>query len=428
MLSLVDVDTVASLRLPILRGGMGPTGSARLGGPVHFSRDGKWLYATAESGPTHSTFNRLPLHGGNWEPVGMNGIGTIAAFGVSPDSNEIVLLGKNQPNDQPRLYRVSSRGGTVKPLPFGEGASTITWAPKGNMLAFVAAVRIQSLYQIQLPKEAGTPIRPEPLITSRSVENSPAFSPDGRFLLVSSERSGVSQLYRSDPQGHGAIQLTNLFAGTVGSPAWSPDGKRIVFDARVDGNPDIWVIDSEGKNPQRVTVEPAEDVTAAWTPDGASIVFCSNRGGSQELWRIPAEGGNPVQLTHEGGFGPRLSPDGKFFYYLRSRAAGGLRRIPVAGGREEELVASVRDRNWTITPDGIYIFQMRTGATGLYGINQPAELLFYDFRTRRLNNTGFTSPRRIGNNGIAVTPDGLRLIFPQIDDTSSSIMLVDHFR
>jgi Tol biopolymer transport system component len=428
MLSLVDVDTGASLRMPILRGGMGPTGSSRLGGPVHFSRDGKWLYATAENGPAHSTFNRLALPGGNWEPVRLDGIGTIAAFGVSPDGNEIVLLGKNQPNDRPGLYRVSSGGGTATPLAFGEGASTITWAPKGNMLAFVVDARIQSLYQIQLPIEAGTTIRPEALITSRSVESSPAFSPDGRFLLVSSDRSGVSQLYRSDPQGHGAIRLTNLFGGTVGSPAWSPDGKRIVFDARVGGNPDVWVTDPEGKNPRRVTETTSEDVTAAWTPDGASIVFCSNRGGSQELWRIPAEGGSPVQLTHEGGFGPRLSPDGKFFYYLRSRAEGGLRRIPVTGGREEEVVPSVRDRNWTITPAGIYIFQMRAGATGLYGVNHPAELLFYDFRTRRLSNTGFTSLQRIGNNGIAVTPDGLHLIFPQLDDTGSGIMLVEHFR
>ena len=42
--------------------------------------------------------------------------------------------------------------------------------------------------------------------------------------------------------------------------------------------------------------------------------------------------------------------------------------------------------------------------------------------------TGFTSPKRIGNNGLAVTPDGKRLVFPQLDDLGSNLMLVEHFR
>jgi dipeptidyl aminopeptidase/acylaminoacyl peptidase len=289
-------------------------------------------------------------------------------------------------------------------------------------------VRVQALYRVPVPIAAGAAIEPERWIASRSVENTPAFSPDGRFLLVSSERSGSSQIYRSDAEGNGAIQLTKLFGVTVGSPAWSPDGQRILFDARVGGNPDIWVMDLDGNNPRRVTTEASEDVTGAWTPDGNSIVFCSNRSGDQQLWRTPVDGGSALQLTHEGGFGPRLSADGKFFYYLRSRATGGLRRIPVQGGREEDVVPSVRDRNWLLTPEGIYIFQMGAGATGLYGVNHPAELLFYDFQSRRLKPTGFTTPRRIGNNGLALSLDGKRLVFPQLDEAGSNIMLVEHFR
>jgi hypothetical protein len=100
----------------------------------------------------------------------------------------------------------------------------------------------------------------------------------------------------------------------------------------------------------------------------------------------------------------------------------------VQGGREEDVVESVKDRNWVVTADGIYIFQMQAGATGLYGTNQPAELLFYDLRTRQLKKTGFTTPRRIGNNGIAVSADGRSLLFPQLDAAGSAIMLVEHFR
>jgi serine/threonine protein kinase/Tol biopolymer transport system component len=427
VLSLVDIESGGAVRLPVLPGGMGPTGTARLGGIVRISPDGKWLYATAEKGPVESSLHRLAFPGGSWQPVPLDGVISIASYDLSPDGSEVILMARSEPNERVRPYRAPSSGGAARPQSFGEGGSSVAWAPKGDMVAFVTAMRVQALYRIPLPIRSGPTIEPERVISSRSVENSPAFSPDGRFLLVSSERSGVSQIYRSDAEGNGVIQLTKLFGFTVGSPVWSPDGQWILFDARVGGNPDIWVMDTEGNNPQRVTTEPSEDVTGAWTSDGASIVFCSNRSGDQQLWRAPARGGAAVRLTREGGFGPRLSPDGRFFYYLHSRAAGGLRRVPVGGGPEEDLVTSVKDRNWTVTAEGVYIFQMRAGATGLYGVNQPAELLFYDLQTRRLNNTGFTSPRPIGNNGIAVSPDRRHLLFPQLDASRSSIMIVEHF-
>jgi hypothetical protein len=81
-----------------------------------------------------------------------------------------------------------------------------------------------------------------------------------------------------------------------------------------------------------------------------------------------------------------------------------------------------------VARDGVYIFHSSAGATGLYGINQPAALLFYDLKTGRLSETGFTTPRRVGNNGIAVSPDGQRLLFPQLDEAGRSIMIVEHFR
>ena len=427
MLSLVSVETGAATRLPVLPGGLGPTQSAPLGGTVRFSPDGRWLYASTE-GATESKLHRCALPDGKWEQVSLNGLLSFSSFDVSPAGDELILIGRSNLQETARPYRAPSGGGTAKPLPFGDRSTNIAWAKRGDMLAFVTAVRIQALHRIPIPIPAGAAITPERWISGRFTENSPAFSPDGRSLLVSSDRSGAYQIYRSDADGNGLTELTRLFGHTVGSAVWSPDGERIVFDARVDANPDIWIMHADGSQPQRLTTEPSEDVTGAWSPDGRSIVFCSNRSGDLQLWRVPAGGGAATQFTREGGFAPRLSPDGKHFYYLRSRAAGGLRRVPVDGGLEEDLIPSVRDRNWVVTTDGIYVFQMKSGGTGLYGINQPAELLFYDFRSRRLKKTGFTTPHRIGNNGATVTPDGKSLVYPQLDELGSNIMLVEHFR
>ena len=427
-LSRVEIESGNAVRLPVLPGAAGPTPATPLGSPVRFSPDGKWLYATAEKGPRESTLNRCAIPGGQWGPVRLDGVVAVVSFDFSPDGNELILMGRSQPQDTIRPYRAPSDGGEAKLLPFGVSGSSIAWARKGNMLAFVSSVRVQALYQIPVPIPASKPVQPVRLIGSRRRENSPAFSPDGRFLLVSSDRSGASNIYRSDAEGNGATQLTNLFGFTVGSPVWSPDGRRIVFDARVGGNADVWVMNADGSQQRRVTTEPSEDITGAWTPDGGSIVFSSNRSGDQQLWRVPASGGPAVQLTRDGGFAPTLSPDGKFFYYLRSRAAGGLRRIPVGGGAEEELLPSLGDRNWAVAAGGIYVFRMGSGATGFYGTNQPAELLFYDFGSRHLKKTGFTTPLRIGNNGLALSPDGKRLVFPQLDEFGSNINLVEHFQ
>ena len=44
---------------------------------------------------------------------------------------------------------------------------------------------------------------------------------------------------------------------------WSPDGRSIVFDTGRDGNPEIYVMDADGKNQRNLTNNPAVD----WSPD-----------------------------------------------------------------------------------------------------------------------------------------------------------------
>ena len=78
-LSLVNVESGSAVRLPALAGGLGPTQTAPTGGAVRFSPDGRWLYATAEKSATESQMYRSRLPGGNWEPVKLEGLKTIAS-------------------------------------------------------------------------------------------------------------------------------------------------------------------------------------------------------------------------------------------------------------------------------------------------------------------------------------------------------------
>ena len=66
--------------------------------------------------------------------------------------------------------------------------------------------------------------------------------------------------------------------------SWSPDGRYIAFESKRDGNWEIYVMDSDGSNPRRLTDHPAEDKYPSWSPDGRYIAFQSNR--DHDNWEI----------------------------------------------------------------------------------------------------------------------------------------------
>jgi len=82
-----------------------------------------------------------------------------------------------------------------------------------------------------------------PLLNSESLDYNPAWSPDGQWIVFTSERNGSADLYRVKPDGTGLQRLT-------ANPAYddqadvSPDGQKLVFvSTRVDGTTDLWVRD-----------------------------------------------------------------------------------------------------------------------------------------------------------------------------------------
>ena len=81
------------------------------------------------------------------------------------------------------------------------------------------------------------------------------------------------------------------------APEWSPDGQKIVFDSNRDGKLEIYVMDADGSNVQRLTHNDKTDSRPAWSPDGQRIVFNSSRDGNLEIYVMDADGGNVERLT-----------------------------------------------------------------------------------------------------------------------------------
>ena len=66
-----------------------------------------------------------------------------------------------------------------------------------------------------------------------------------------------------------------------------------------ESNPEIYVMNADGSNLQRLTDNAGDDTDPDWSPDGRRIVFVSNRDGNDELYLMNADGSDPRRLTYE---------------------------------------------------------------------------------------------------------------------------------
>ena len=158
---------------------------------------------------------------------------------------------------------------------------------------------------------------------------------------------GQIGLYVSNADGSGE----HLLLGKQGidyDPAWSPDGKTIVFTSDRDGSADLFRVNTDGSAIEKLTDSTAYDDQAAFSPDGTQVVFVTTRGaGYANLWTLDLQTKRAKPLTSgEGGdFRPSWSPDGQWIAFASDRGS----TMPFGRGRWEHLqLADV----YVVHPDG----------------------------------------------------------------------------
>ena len=127
--------------------------------------------------------------------------------------------------------------------------------------------------------------------------------------------AGRSHLFTLDLASGAIAQLTAGGNHHDANARWSPDGKRIAFiSTRAGSNWDLYVMNADGSNVQRITDHPAADHDPRWMPDMQSLIFSSERDSRSDLYRVWLKDRRVDRLTHHfvgRAIMPNVSPDGR---------------------------------------------------------------------------------------------------------------------
>ena len=339
---------------------------------------------------------------------------------VWTQNGRALLFVRHEVAGTPSFWRVQIGGKRrIEALPIPADSSfTLTISPRGDKIVYTRDSETVNIWAADLDRQHHVRAMRRQIASTWAAGN-PQFSPDGRRIAYQSSQSGRLEIWACDRDGSHRRQLTQLNSAVSGFARWSPDGKKIVFHSRPETLSSLYLIDVDNGKPQRISGESGNDTTPSWSHDGKWIYFTSTRAGPESIWRMPATGGVATKISNQSGWCPLESTDGQTLYYMSSSGST-LRAVPLSGGPERELLSGVSGRgtSYALTKDGIYF--IRT-----VDHDQSRELVFFNFASKIISVLAkIEKPVWLG---LAVSPEEDLLLYSQVDQQVSNLMLVENF-
>jgi len=210
---------------------------------------------------------------------------------------------------------------------------------------------------------------------STSIE--PAVSPDGSKIAFTSYARGTPGIFMFSVDPVRDLHFYNQAASVNETPAFTPDGKQILYASSAGGRCcRIFLANLDGSGFRPITSSSFIDVEPKVNPKtGGEIAFVSGRSGPQQIYRMNMDGADIERLTDGTGeaSNPCWHPDGHIlaFSWTRGFATGNwnLFIMDVASHKYDQLTHSEgRNEHPSWAPDGMHLAfdSTRTGRTQIY--------------------------------------------------------------
>jgi Tol biopolymer transport system component len=237
------------------------------------------------------------------------------------------------------------------------------WSPDGRFL-LLTSTRTGSPSLWALPLSGGTPQgRPELVKTDIGSSVSLGLTNSGALYIYKNISSRDVKVARIDLSTGSLIgQPVHFSQGLLPvpmSPHWSPDGKSLVYQVR--GSEEGLAIRSVDtgevrRMPRRIPY--ATD--PRWSPDGRSLIAGGRDDkGRDGIFQIDVRSGEATPIVYTRGLGsrPRWSADGTKIYYLAADKVENtlLRERDLRTGVERDVFAAASLREIEVSPDGRYV-------------------------------------------------------------------------
>lgn len=232
-------------------------------------------------------------------------------------------------------------------------------------------------------------------------------------------------IWVSDLNKQNVVRITSTSA-VEKDPHFSPDGKLIAFTSNRSGSDAIYTVSIDGGAASRLTWHPSPSRVRGWTPDGKSILYASTRetapSSFDRLWTVSADGGPSTLLSSQWGTSGSFAPDGNQIIIDRMRRWDVEWRAYRGGQNTPLIILNLNDLSEILLPnekttdiqpvwmgDHIYFLSDRDWTTNIWSFNPKSGAL------KQLTSFSGTDIKSLTGNGnkLAFEHDGyLQIIDP----------------